>query len=131
MDSWLVPPAQMLLGLKLLLTVGCPASFTCRVALAGLMFETFIPLRSLEVNVPAGILFVNVPGFGAVTFTVTIHEPGADPILAGIVPPFSVIVDVPADAVTVPPQVFPVTFTTLNPVGISSLSEALVKANSF
>src|SRR5215208_6484094 len=114
MDSWLVPPAQMLLGVKLLLTVGCPASFTCRVALAGLMFETFIPLGSLEVNVPAGILFVNVPGFGAVTFTVTIQEPGDDPVFSGIVPPFKVMVEEPGAAVTVPPQVFPVTSTTLN-----------------
>jgi hypothetical protein len=77
--SWLIPPAQMLLGLKLLATVGAPAPVTFNVALAGLVVVMLIPPGPEELNVPAGMVLIQFPATAEVTLTVTVQDPGVDP----------------------------------------------------
>src|SRR5581483_7945898 len=68
---------------------------TVRVATAGAVLLPLSVFRS-----PAPMELMKLPGFAAVTCTLTVQEP-----LAGIAPPVSVTDEPPASAVTVPPQV--------------------------
>jgi len=103
MESWLICPAQIVLGLRLLLTegVGLPATFS--VALAGVVLVTFTP-PPVDVNSPAGIVLILFPVLVDVTLTDTVHEPGFAPTWAGTVPPLKDKVIPPAVALTVPLQ---------------------------
>jgi hypothetical protein len=78
-DNWLTPPAHMLLGLKLLLTVGAPIPVTFRVALAGLVVVMVIPPGPVDVNVRAGMVLIQLPGVLEVTIMDTVQLPGVDP----------------------------------------------------
>jgi hypothetical protein len=129
MDNWLVPPDQMLLGLKLFATEGVPVPVTFRVALAGLVLLIVVPPPE-AVNAPTGIVLIQFPGVVEVTLTDTVHDPGVDP-RAGTVPPLNDMAAEPAGAVTVPPQVFPATFVTVTPDGKLSVQDVLVNANVF
>jgi len=124
-DNRLVPPAQILAGLKLLLTEGVPVPLTFRVALDGLVLLIRVP-PPVESSAPTGIVLMKFPGVVEVTLTDTVHLPGVAPDWAGTVPPLKDIVDEPAAAVTVPPQVFDATSTTLISEGILSVQDALV-----
>ena len=84
-----------------------------------------------EDNAPAGMVLIRFPGVEEVTLMDTVHDPGVDPVWAGTVPPLNDMVVEPAGAVTVPPQVFAVTPTTVIPAGKLSVHEALVSANAF
>jgi hypothetical protein len=101
------------------------------VALAGLVLLMFIPPGPLDLRAPMGIVLIQFPGVVEVTLTVTVHEPGVVPVWAGTVPPLNDTVDEPAAAVTLPPQVFEPTLTTLMLAGILSVQEALVSGNPF
>lgn len=102
MVNRLVAPAQMVPGLKLLLTEGVGIPVTFKVALAGLVFVMVVP-PPVEFNLPASMVFIKLPETCEVTFTVTVHDPAFDPTCAGTVPPVKLIeVDV---VETVPPQV--------------------------
>jgi hypothetical protein len=78
MESWLVPPAQIVPGLKLLLTegIGLPATF--KVALAGLVLLIVEP-SPVEVNAPAGMVLIRFPAVVEVTLIETVHDPGVIP----------------------------------------------------
>lgn len=119
-----------MLGLKLLLTDGPPAPTTLRVALAGLVLLMVVP-PPVEFSAPTGIVLIQFPAVVEVTLTDTVHEPGVVPDWAGTVPPLRDMVDTPAAAVTLPPQVFEATLTTLMFAGILSVQEALVSGNPF
>jgi len=108
-----------------LLTEGTPAAVTFRVALAGLVLLMDVP-PPVELKAPTGIVLILVPAVVDVTLTDTVHDPGVDPDWAGTVPPLKDMLVEPAGAVTVPPQVFDVTPTTVIPVGKLSVHEALV-----
>jgi hypothetical protein len=125
MDNRLVPPAQILLGLKLLLTEGSPLAVTFKVALAGLVLLMDVP-PPVECKAPIGIVLILVPGVVAVTLTDTVHDPGVVPDWAGTVPPLKDMLVEPAGAVTVPPQVFADIPTTVIPAGKLSAQEAPV-----
>jgi hypothetical protein len=129
MVSWLVPPAQILLGLKLLLIEGTPAAVTFRVALAGLVLLIDVP-PPVELKAPTGIVLILVPGVVDVTLTETVQDPGVEPDWAGTVPPLKDMVVEPAGAVTVPPQVFPDIPTTVIPAGKLSVQDAFVSGNA-
>ena len=103
MESWLVPPIQIVPGLKLLLIegIGLPATF--KVALAGLVFVMLIP-SPVEVNAPAGIVLIRFPAVVEVTMSETVHDPGVIPSWAGTVPPVRDRLVEPPAAVTEPPQ---------------------------
>ena len=114
MESWLVPPAQIVLGLKLLLIkgIGLPATF--RVALAGPVFVMFEP-APVEVNAPAGMVLIRFPAVVEVTLIETVHDPGVIPSWTGTVAPFTDKVVEPAAAVTEPPHEL------VNPTGLAML----------
>ena len=125
-----MPPAQILLGLKLLPTDGAPVAVTFKVALAGLVLLMEVP-PPVELNAPMGIVLILVPGAVEVTSTDTVHDPGVDPDWAGTVPPLKEMVLEPAGAFTVPPQEFPDTLTMVIPAGKLSVHAALVNWNPF
>ena len=97
-------PAQIVLGLKLLLTEGAAIPVTFRVALAGLVLLMVVP-PPVELRAPTGIVLIKLPGVVEVTLTDTVHDPGVDPDWAGTVPPLNDKEVAPGTAVTVPPQV--------------------------
>ena len=99
--SRLVPPAQMVDGLKLFPTSGVVVPSTFRVALAGLVLLIFVP-PPVELRAPTGIVLIRLPLVSEDTLTVTVHEPGIEPDCGGTVPPVSVMVVAVVD--TVPPQ---------------------------
>jgi hypothetical protein len=68
---------------------------TVRVATAGAVLSPLSVFRS-----PAPMELIKLPGLAAVTCTLTVQE-----LLAGIAPPLSVTDELPASAITVPPQV--------------------------
>lgn len=80
MESWLVCPAQMVLGLKLLLTVGSGLPATFNVALAGVVLVIFMFPGPEALNARAGIVLIMLPELMEVTLTDTVHEPGVAPI---------------------------------------------------
>jgi len=134
-DSWLVPPTQMGLGVKLLVTEGGWIPVTFKVALAGVVFEMFTP-PPVEVNAPAGIVLIRFPVVVEVTLIDTVHAPGVTPDWAGTVPPLKDKVVDPATAVTEPPHEL------VNPTGLAmespgctpiklSIHAALVNGNIF
>lgn len=90
----------------------------------------FVP-PPVELKAPTGIVLIRVPGAVEVTLTDTVHDPGVDPDWAGTVPPLKDMDVEPAAAVTLPPQVFAFTLTTVIPVGKLSVHEALVSGNGF
>lgn len=112
MESWLIPPIQMVPGLKLLLMegIGLPATF--KVALAGLVLVMLLP-SPLEVNAPAGMVLIRFPAVVEVTLIDTVHDPGVIPVWAGTVPPLNEKLVEPATAVTEPPQEL------VNPTGLA------------
>jgi hypothetical protein len=118
----------MEVGLKLLLTDGAVVPVTFRVALAGLVLVMFVP-PPVDVRAPTGIVLIRLPGVVEVTLMDTVHLPAVVPVWAGTVPPLREKVDEPAVAVTEPPQVLPVTPTTVIPLGMLSVQDALVSAN--
>lgn len=115
MESWLVPPVQMVPGLKLLVMegIGIPATF--KVALAGLVLVILVP-SPLEVSAPAGRVLIRFPARIEVTWMETVHDPGAMPTWAGTVPPLNENLVEPAAAVTEPPQEL------VNPIGLAMAS---------
>jgi hypothetical protein len=112
MESWLVPPLQIVPGLKLLLIegIGLPATF--KVALAGPVLVIVVPCP-VEVSAPAGIVLIRFPAVLEVTSIETVHDPGVIPSWAGTVAPFTDKVVEPAAAVTEPPQEL------VNPTGLA------------
>lgn len=126
MVNWLTPPANMLVGLKLLLTEGIPVPVTFKVARASVAFVMLIPPGPVELNLPGGIILIQLPGTLEVTLTETVHDADVAPVLAGTVPLLKEMSDEPAFAVTVPPQVFEAMPTTFILVGILSAHEALL-----
>jgi hypothetical protein len=92
--SWEETPCPMVLAMKTFVTVG--GFRTPRVAEAGFGFE----MPSASTIEFAGMVSVYRPGVADVTSTVTVQVP-----LAGTVPPESATVPLPANAVTMPPQV--------------------------
>ena len=100
----LAAPAQIVPGLKLLLTVGVGVPVTFSVALAGLVFVMLVP-SPVALSAPAGIRLIKLPEANEVTLTDTVQDPAVDPTCAGTVPPLNDIVVEPELAVTVPPQV--------------------------
>jgi hypothetical protein len=115
-----LPPAMTEVGLNDLLSVGGTAGMgvTTRVATAG---AALLPL--LVCKAPAAIELKKLPEFGAVTFTVTVHDP-----LAGIEPPVNVIVEPPFGALTEPPHVVLAAPETVTPLGNVSVSGAVRSA---
>jgi len=103
------PPDAIEAGLNDLLSPGggCFPAATVKIATAA---PALLPL--LVCNPPAGTVFVKAPAFAAVTSTVTVQEPSA-----GIAPPVKVTVELPALAVTAPPQVVVPPLETNTPVG--------------
>lgn len=116
MESWLVPPAQIVPGLKLLLMEGTGLAATFKVALAGLVLVTVEP-APVEVNAPAGRVLIRFPAVVEVTLSETVHDPGVIPSWAGTVPPLNEKLVEPAAAVTEPPQelVNPTAFAMASP----------------
>lgn len=114
-ESWLVPPVQIVPGLKLLLIegIGIPATF--KVALAGLVLVMLEP-SPVDVSAPAGMVLIRFPAVVEVTLIETVHDPGAIPIWAGTVPPLNENSVEPATAVTEPPQEL------VNPIGLAMAS---------
>ena len=102
-ESWPIPPAQIVPGVKLLVTEGGKVPLTFRVALAGVVFVIFVP-PPVELNEPAGMVLIRFPVVDDVTLIETVQDPGVDPIWAGTVPPLKDRVVEPATAVTEPPQ---------------------------
>jgi len=102
--SRLVAPAQIMFGLKLLLTEGVGVPVTFRVALAGLVLLIFVP-PPVALRAPIGIVLIKLPAVNEVTLIDTVQDPAVDPIWAGTVPPLKDKVVDPGTAVTVPPQV--------------------------
>ena len=78
MESWLVPPAQIVPGLKLLLIVGIGLPATFNVALAGLVLVIVEP-SPVEVSAPAGMVLIRFPAVAEVTMIETVHDPGVMP----------------------------------------------------
>src|SRR5512144_1971041 len=115
MESRLVPPAQIVPGLKLLLMAGIGLPATFRVALAGLVFVMLEP-SPVEVNAPAGMVLIRFPAVVEVTLIETVHDPGVIPSWAGTVPPLNEKLVEPAAAVTDPPQEL------ANPTGLAMAS---------
>lgn len=133
MESRLVCPAQIVPGLKLLLTEGTGVPVTFKVALAGVVLVMFAP-PPVEVSSPAGIVLIRLSTAVAVTLTDTVHDPGVVPDCAGTVPPLRDRFVPPTDALTEPPQEFVKTmgFAMVRP-GCTpiklSVQEALVNGN--
>jgi hypothetical protein len=105
MVSWLIFPAQIVPGFKLLLTPGGKFPFTFSVALAGEVLLIVVP-PPVDDSSAAGIVLMRFPTVVEVTLTETVHDPGIAPVWAGTVPPLREKEVAPATAVTVPPQVF-------------------------
>jgi hypothetical protein len=103
-DSRLISPAQIVLELKLFRMVGGRTPPTCRVALAGSVFEMALPPPMAD-NSPDGMVLIRFPSAVEVTVTDTVQDPGIVPVCAGTVPPAKDNVVDPATAVTVPPHV--------------------------
>jgi hypothetical protein len=82
---------------------------------------------------PAGSELVKLPTVDAVTFTVIVQTPGTPLDTPGIVPPVSVIVELPAVAVNVPPQVVlaPDGVAITIPLGKLSVNNVIVATTSF
>lgn len=80
MESWLVCPANMELGLKLLLTEGGKPTVTRIFAVDGSGLVMFVP-PPVELNALAGMVFARfmVLLTVAVTLTDTVHEPRVEP----------------------------------------------------
>jgi hypothetical protein len=114
MDSWLVPPAQIVPGLKLLLTEGFGLPVTFNVALAGVVLLMRTP-PPVELNASAGMVLMRFPGVLEVTLIDTVQEPGVAADCAGTVPPVKDNVVPPAGAPTEPPQVL------VKPTGLAIL----------
>jgi len=104
MDSRLVAPANIVPGLKLLLIEGVGDLVTFNVALAGVVFVMFMPLRPVEVSAPRGMVLIRLPAVVDVTLMDTVQDPAVFPVWAGTVPPLKANVVPPAVALTVPPQ---------------------------
>ena len=104
-------PAQIVAGLKLLVTLGTGVPVTFKVALAGLVFVMGMP-SPVALKAFFGMLLIRLPVVNEVTRTETVQDPAVDPVCAGTVPPLNDKVVEPDAAVTVPPQVF-VTFAGL------------------
>jgi hypothetical protein len=102
-ESWLVCPARIVPGLKLLVMLGAGLPETFNVALAGVVFVMLTP-PPVELNAPAGMVLMRLPVVVAVILIDTVHEPGVGPDCAGTVPPLSDTVVPPAAALTEPPQ---------------------------
>jgi len=115
MESWLVPPVQMVPGLKLLLIEGIGVPATFKVALAGLVFVMLEP-SPVEVSAPSGMVLIRFPAVVEVTMMETVHDPGTIPTWAGTVPPLKENLVEPATAVTEPPQEL------VNPIGLAIAS---------
>jgi hypothetical protein len=115
MESWLVPPVQMVPGLKLLLMEGIGVPATFKVALAELVLVILTP-SPVEVNAPAGMVLIRFPAVVEVTLRETVHDPGAISTWAGTVPPLNENLVEPAVAVTEPPQEL------VNPIGLAMAS---------
>ena len=77
-ESWLTCPAQIVPGLKLLLTEGGRVPVTFRVALAGLVLVIVMP-SPVEVSAPAGRVLMRFPGVVEVILMDTVHDPGVVP----------------------------------------------------
>lgn len=133
MESSLVSPAHIVVGLKFLVTEGVGFPVTFKVALAGVVLLMVVP-PPVEDNSPAGIVLIRFPGVEDVTLTETVQRPGVVPTWGGTVPPLRARVVPPATAVTVPPQEF------VTPAGLAivrpgwtptklSVHAALVRAN--
>jgi hypothetical protein len=127
-------PAFTITGLKLLtmLIDGGPGWITIKEAVAGLALVT-VPPPPLAVKLLIVLVTVMVVALTPVILTVTVHEPGVEPVWAGTVPPAKEMVDVPATAVTVPPQLLTIVGLLATVIGTGKLSvqEALVKAKAF
>jgi hypothetical protein len=78
MASRLVPPAQIRLGLKPLLTVGAVAPTTVSVALAGSVFLIVVPPPDAS-RAFDGIVFTKGPVVSEVTLTDTVQKPTVEP----------------------------------------------------
>jgi len=134
-DSRLISPAQIVLELKLLRTLGGRTPPTCNVALAGSVLEMVVPPPEAD-NLCSGMVLIRLPTAVEVTVIVTVHEPGVGPIWAGTVPPLNDNVVDPATAVTEPPQVFirptglAITRPGWTPIKLSD-QEALVSGKAF
>lgn len=115
MESWLVPPIQIVPGLKLLLTEGIGLAATFKVALAGLVLVMLEP-SPVEVRAPAGMVLIRFPVIVEVTLIDTVHDPGVIPIWAGTMPALNAKLVEPATAVTEPPQEL------VNPTGLAMAS---------
>lgn len=115
MESRLVPPVQMVPGLKLLLMEGTEIPATFKVALAGLVLVMSEPSPE-EVSAPSGIVLIRFPAVVEVTLMETVHEPGVIPCWAGTVPPLNEKLVEPAIAGTAPPQEL------VNPIGLAMAS---------
>jgi hypothetical protein len=110
-------PSLLVKGVKYLLSVGgkYPVPLKVKVADAG---EALVPL--LVFKTPAGRLLVRVPKkLFSVTFTFTVQE-----LLAGIEPPANATFELPATAVSVPPQVVLAPPETNKPAGKVSTNGA-------
>lgn len=105
MERRLVCPAQIVPGLKLLLTEGAGVPVTFNVALADVVLVMLVP-PPVEVSSPAGIVLMRLSMAVEVTLTETVHDPGVVPDCAGTVPAFRDKFVPPADALTEPPQEF-------------------------
>ena len=115
MESWLVPPIQIVLGLKLLFIEGIRLTATFKVALAGLVLVMFEP-SPVEVSAPTGMVLIRFPAVVEVTKRETVQDPGVIASWAGTLPPLNEIVVEPATAVTEPPQEL------VNPMGLAITS---------
>lgn len=100
----LVAPAQIVFGLKLLLTEGVGVPVTFSVALAGLVLLIVVP-PPVAFSAPTGIVLIKLPVVTDVTFTFSVQDPTVEPTCAGTVPPLNDKVVEPLTAFTVPPQV--------------------------
>src|SRR5215217_1417397 len=78
-DSRLISPAQIVLELKLLRTLGGRTPPTCNVALAGSVLEMVVPPPEAD-NLRSGMVLIRLPTAVEVTVIVTVHEPGVGPI---------------------------------------------------
>ena len=98
----LLSPAQMVLGMKVLLTPGGVIVRTSRVALAGVVLAASSPEPApvpVAVEAPAPMVLIRLPGVIELTFTTRTQEPLV-PDLAGTVPPLTAMVVPPGLAVT-------------------------------
>ena len=74
----LVSPTNIVLGEKDLLNEGEVTPMTVNVALAGVVLVIDTP-PPVELNAPAGIVLIRLPGVDEVTSIPTVHSPGVVP----------------------------------------------------